>query len=330
MKPIIVVTGGAGFIGSALVWKLNRLGEDNILIVDSSDPGDKWKNISGLSFADYQGKDDFLKAIVSGSFDREIKVIFHLGACSSTTESDIDYLTRNNYEYTKHLARYCLNAGSRFIYASSAATYGDGRRGYRDDEDKIESLQPLNAYALSKQQFDLWAQQKGLFNKIVGLKYFNVYGPNEYHKGDMRSMVAKGFEQIRDRGVIRLFKSDRPEYKDGEQERDFLYVKDAVGMTVFFFEHPEVSGIFNTGSGEANTWKGLAIAIFRAMGLEPKIEYFSMPEKLRSKYQYRTRADIGKLRRAGYQKPITPLEEAIRDYVRNYLLTGRYLTTTEF
>jgi len=329
MKPVTVVTGGAGFIGSALIWKLNRSGESNILIVDSSDPGERRRNLAGLSFIDYQGKKEFLKAVVSGSFKPKIKTLFHLGACSSTTETDVDYLTRNNYEYSKHLARYCLETASRFIYASSAATYGDGRHGYRDDEDKIEMLQPLNAYAYSKHQFDLWARRNGLLDKIVGLKYFNIYGPNEYHKGDMRSMVSKGFEQIRDRGVIRLFKSDRPEYGDGEQERDFLYVKDAVEMTVFFSQHPELSGIFNIGSGVADPWNRLAAAIFRALGREPKIEYFPMPSRLRDKYQYHTRAEIEKLRRVGYRGPITSLEEGIRDYVQNYLLPGKYLSASE-
>jgi len=325
MRKLIVVTGGAGFIGSALVWKLNQLGEENILIVDSLRESEKWKNISGLSFRDYLEKDDFLSRLTAGSWSGEIAAIFHLGACSSTTEKDIRYLIKNNYEYTKTLAAHCAAGGVRFIYASSAATYGDGRQGYRDDEDEIDRLRPLNGYGFSKQLFDLWARREGLLNRIAGLKYFNVFGPNEYHKGDMRSMICKGFEQIQATGRLRLFKSEKPEYGDGEQERDFVYVKDAVTMTAYFYQHPDKNGLFNIGTGRAHTWNTLAGAIFAALEKPVKIDYIPLPDHLRGKYQYHTQAETGRLRGAGCAAPFTPLKEAVRDYVQNYLIPGAYL-----
>ena len=221
----------------------------------------------------------------------------------------------------------CLAAGIRFINASSAATYGDGDQGYSDDHDGLDDLKPLNLYAKSKQDFDLWARDQGILDRIVCLKYFNVYGPNEWHKGDMRSMVCKGYEQIRDERLVLLFKSDLPQYPDGGQERDFVYVKDAVDMTLWFADHPEANGIFNVGTGEANHWNRLITAIFRAMGLEPNIEYIPMPEHLKGKYQYHTRAKMDKIRAAGYQRPLTPLEDAVADYVTNHLDGHRHLVS---
>jgi ADP-L-glycero-D-manno-heptose 6-epimerase len=323
---LVIVTGGAGFIGSALVWRLNQLGHNDILVVDSSDSSDRGENLAGLRFADYCEQEEFLRNLLSGGFDKKVKTIFHLGACSDTTCSDESFLMRNNFEYTKHLALFALRVGARFVYASSAATYGDGTNSYSDDERNIKSLRPLNMYARSKHLFDVWALQQGLLDRIAGLKYFNIFGPNEYHKGPMRSMVCKGFAQTQSDGVIRLFKSYRPEYAHGEQERDFLYVKDAVEMTVFFHNHPEIGGIFNIGSGVANTWNALAKAIFAALELPTRIEYIEMPSELRGKYQYSTRADIGKLRRAGYKKLIISLDKAVSDYVRNYLLPGKHLS----
>jgi len=322
---VIIVTGGAGFIGSAIIWKLNHLGESDILVVDELGSDAKWKNLTGLRFRDYQDKEDFLEEIVGGSWDGKVDTVFHMGACSDTTEEDASYLVWNNFEYTKQVARFALRNGARFIYASSAATYGDGAQGYDDEEAAIESLKPLNAYAFSKQMFDIWARRQGILGQIAGLKYFNVYGPNEWHKGDMRSMVCKGFEQIQATGKVRLFKSDRPEYEDGGQTRDFIYVKDAVDMTVHFHEQRDVHGLFNVGTGQAETWNTLIGAIFEAMGLPPNIEYVDMPEPLRGKYQYHTEARMEKLRGAGYTKAVTPVREAVRDYVRNYLLPGRGL-----
>lgn len=315
----IIVTGGAGFIGSNVVKRLNELGEEKILVVDNLNTSEKWKNLVDLSFEDYIHKDRFIEEIKKDAFKNSVKAIIHLGARSSTTEKDVDFLMENNYEYTKTLAKWSLENNVRFIYASSAATYGDGSNGFSDEHSLIPLLRPLNPYGYSKQIFDLWALKKGILDRIAGIKYFNVYGPREWHKGDMRSMVLKAYEQIKKDGKIRLFKSYHPDYKDGEQLRDFIYVKDAVEMTLFFIEKPEINGIFNAGTGIPRSWNDLARAVFSALGLEPKIEYIEMPEELKGKYQYFTKADMTKLKKAGYNKPTLSLEEAIKDYVLNYL-----------
>jgi len=325
---MIIVTGGAGFIGSALIAELNRRQISDILVVDELGTDQKWKNLRNLSFADYVEKDDFLEMVIEDKLDSPVEVVFHLGACSDTTETNASYLVKNNYEYSKLLAQWATDADIRFIYASSAATYGDGSAGFSDDEDKIEILRPLNMYGYSKHLFDMWARRAGLLSKIVGLKYFNVFGPNEYHKSEMMSFVVKAFEQIKTTGKVRLFKSYQPEYADGEQVRDFLYVKDAVNMTLFFFDNPYINGIFNIGTGETRTWNDLVIAVFMGMGMKPSIEYIEMPSSIRNQYQYFTQADLSKLRRAGYSKQTTPLEDAIRDYIQNYLENGLYLTGT--
>lgn len=248
-----------------------------------------------------------------------------MGANSSTTEKDADHLLSNNYLYTQKLALYCIEKKIRFIYASSAATYGDGVPGFNDDEQLCAELQPLNMYGYSKNLFDIWANRKGLFKSITGLKYFNVFGPNEYHKGNMRSVVHKAFEQIRDFGSVNLFKSKHAGYKDGEQMRDFIYVKDAVNMTLFFLENQKISGLFNVGSGKARTWNDLVTSIFKAMNMEVKINYIDLPEVLAEKYQYFTEADMKKIKSAGYKHSIKTLEEGVSDYVKNYLLPGKYL-----
>ncbi|MFH1037616.1 MAG: ADP-glyceromanno-heptose 6-epimerase [PVC group bacterium] len=326
MSEKIVVTGGAGFIGSALVWKLNQMGEDDILIVDSLDSGDKWRNLAGLRFADYLEKDDFLQLVTAEKLPDSVEMIFHFGACSSTTEADMRYLMKNNYEYSKSLAAHALRAGVRFMYASSAATYGDGSGGYIDDESAIGGLRPLNGYGFFKHLFDLHARREGWLDRITGLKFFNVFGPNEYHKGSMRSMVCKGYEQIRAKGKINLFHSYREGYLDGEQERDFIYVKDAVEMVVFLYGQPELHGLFNIGSGTGRTWNELAAALFNVMQIRRQIQYVPIPEEIRETYQYHTRAEMEKLRRAGYEKVVTPLPEAVADYVTEYLIPGRYLS----
>jgi ADP-L-glycero-D-manno-heptose 6-epimerase len=323
---MIIVTGGAGFIGSALICGLNSRGIDDILVVDQLGCDQKWKNLRNLRFADYVEKTDFLEMALENKLDSAIEVVLHMGAASSTTELDASYLIKNNYEYTKLLAQWSTNAGIRFIYASSAATYGDGSAGFSDDEGKISELRPLNMYGFSKQLFDLWARRTGLLKKIVGLKYFNVFGPNEYHKADMRSFVLKAFEQIQQTGRVGLFKSYKPKYKDGAQLRDFIYIKDAVDMTLFFMDNPHVGGLFNIGTGKARTWNDLVKAVFAALGRKPDIEYIDMPESLRAQYQYFTQADITKLRKAGYKKQTTPLEDAITDYVQNYLQKGECLS----
>jgi len=258
--------------------------------------------------------------MVDGDVPFEITAIIHMGANSSTTEKDADYLFSNNYLYTKEVAKYCLEKNLRFIYASSAATYGDGSLGFDDDDNKLETLRPLNMYGYSKQLFDLWAKRNNAFDKIVGLKYFNVYGPNEYHKGDMRSVVHKAFEQIRDTGKVRLFKSMNPKYKDGEQLRDFIYIRDAVDMTLFFLDKPDTNGLFNLGTGKARTWNDLISAIFKSLNKQPNIEYIDLPQHLQNKYQYFTEANTNKIKKAGYNLPITSLEDGVADYVKNYLL----------
>lgn len=322
---MIVVTGGAGFIGSAIVWRLNTLGNDNIILVDELGTTDKWKNLVGLKFQEFIHKDDFISSVIEDSVDFPIEAIIHMGANSSTTEKDADHLMSNNYLYTQELAKYCLTKNIRFIYASSAATYGDGSLGFVDDESILETLRPLNMYGYSKQLFDLWAKKNKVLDKIAGLKFFNVYGPNEYHKGDMRSVVHKAFEQVRDIGKVKLFKSLHPNYKDGEQMRDFVYVKDAVEMTIYFLEHPEKNGIFNVGAGNARTWNDLVTALFNAVGKAVNIEYIDLPENLREKYQYFTEANLSKIRSAGYSESTITLEDGVSDYVKNYLLKGLYL-----
>ena len=321
---MIVVTGGAGFIGSALIHGLNEKGIKDIWVVDQVDHPEKQKNLNPLIFDRLIGIDDFLKDVLEKKLFR-CDAIFHMGACSSTTETDESYLTKNNFEYTRHLANFCLEKGIRFIYASSAATYGAGENGYSDDESRLEILKPLNLYGDSKQKFDLWAQAEGAFKNLVGLKYFNVYGPNEYHKQDMQSMVRKGFLQLRDTGKLRLFKSYKSEYSDGDQERDFLYIKDAVAMTLFFLERQDVGGIFNVGSGKARNWNDLAKAIFVAMSKKLNIEYIDMPSEIRNHYQYHTCSDTEKIRNAGYSKPSMSLEAGIENYVTKYLIPEKHL-----
>lgn len=322
---MIIVTGGAGFIGSAIVWRLNTLGNNNVIIVDELGTTDKWKNLVGLKFQEFIHKDDFISAVVEDTVEFPIEAIIHMGANSSTTEKDADHLLSNNYLYTQELAKYSLSKKIRFIYASSAATYGDGSLGFVDDESKLETLRPLNMYGYSKQLFDLWAKKNKVLDKIAGVKFFNVYGPNEYHKGDMRSVVHKAFEQVRDTGKVRLFKSLHPKYKDGEQMRDFVYIKDAVDMTLYFLEHPDKNGIFNVGAGKARTWNDLVTALFHAVGKSVNIEYIDLPENLREKYQYFTEANLSKIKSAGYSEPTISLEDGVSDYVKNYLLRGLYL-----
>jgi ADP-L-glycero-D-manno-heptose 6-epimerase len=323
----ILVTGGAGFIGSALVWALNGRGREDIVIADFEGTGEKRRNLAPLRFAEFV-EADVLRRRIAGRSDAfgRFSTVFHLGACSSTTEKNVAYLADNNTAFTREMAAWALATGARFIYASSAATYGDGGRGMDDRDEDLARLEPLNPYGASKQAFDLHAQREGWLGRIVGLKYFNVFGPNEDHKGDMRSLVNKAYRQILDTGRVRLFRSLNPEYRDGEQMRDFLYVKDAVEMTLHFAEAgSKAAGLFNIGSGRASTWLSLTGAIFAALGREPSVEFIDMPGELRGRYQYFTQADIAKLRGSGYDRPVTPLAGAVGDYVRNYLVPDRRL-----
>lgn len=310
---MIAVTGAAGFIGSVLLWKLNSLGREDILAVDEKNIVDRKSNLSNRKFAEYIDKDEFLDRARSNRLP-DLQAILHMGACSSTLEMDERFLHKNNFQYTRDLAIYSVNHGVAFLYASSAATYGDGSLGYSDEDANTLRLKPLNPYGQSKQDFDLWALKNGYLDKITGFKFFNVYGPNEYHKGEMRSVIAKSYNTVLQEKKIRLFKSYHPEYPDGGQKRDFIYVKDAVSVVADFMGHPERCGLFNVGTGRAESWNDLARALFSAVGLPLSIGYIDMPDPLRPRYQYFTEADLSKLRRAGYGAPFCPLSEGVRDY----------------
>src|SRR5271154_5621223 len=323
----VLVTGGAGFIGSALVWALNRRGCDNIVVCGIRGTNEKWHNLTPLRFADYVEAADLPPRLQNGALGK-FDLVLHMGACSSTTEKDATYLIKNNYEFTKDLCAWSLANKARFVFASSAATYGDGAQGMEDDEAKLDTLRPLNMYGYSKHLFDLHAKRAGFLNKIVGLKYFNVFGPNEDHKGDMRSLVHKSFAQVQNENLIQLFKSYCKDFRDGEQKRDFLYVKDAVAMTLHLAATKKANGLFNIGSGHARTWIDLSNAVFTALKKKPVIKFIEMPETIRDKYQYFTQANISRLRAAGYKEKITSLENAVADYVRNYLVADKRLDAT--
>ncbi len=318
----VLVTGGAGFIGSALVWALNARGIERIVIADRLGSTDKWRNLAPLRFEDYLEADDLLDWLergVLGQFD----TVLHMGACSSTLERNATFLVHNNFEFTKQIAEWSVAHEVRFIYASSAATYGDGAQGMDDaahQREDLSRLRPLNAYGYSKQLFDQYAFADGLLDRIVGLKFFNVFGPNEAHKGAMRSLVHKAYEQVRDAGRVQLFKSYKPQFADGEQRRDFVYVKDVVDMTLHLASSATATGLFNIGSGEAQTWIELVNALFAAIGREPAIDFIDMPDAMRGRYQYFTRADIRKLRATGYDATPMPLARSIADYVQQYLV----------
>ena len=318
MSVPIIITGAAGFIGRNTVAELNRRGYTNLLLVDHLGNDEKWANLLGLRFDDIISPAKFIESVKNDTA-RKATVCIHLGACSATTEKDADYLLENNYRYTRTLCEWSLRHGLRFVYASSAATYGDGGRGYSDEDAGTFELKPLNMYGYSKHLFDLWALQAGVMNRIVGLKYFNVYGPYEDHKGGMRSLVQKAYYQIIERGYLELFKSHRPDYHDGEQKRDFIYVQDAVDVTLHFALDSQVCGLINCGTGMAHTWLDLASALFSAMNRKPDIRFIEMPEILRDKYQYFTQADVAKLRKNDYKKLFLSLEDGVSNYVKTHL-----------
>jgi ADP-L-glycero-D-manno-heptose 6-epimerase len=318
---LIVVTGAAGFIGSCTVKYLNDLGATNLLLVDDIKKTEKWKNLLNKKCVDFISREALFQWL-EGKHNA-IKAFIHLGACSDTMEMDGDYLMENNFRYTIRLAEYALKHSIRFIYASSAATYGSGLLGFNDHHDLLEELKPLNLYGFSKYYFDLWAKQQGVLDKIVGLKYFNVFGPNENHKGRMSSMVYKMLPVAqKEGGTILLFKSSEPaRFSDGDQCRDFIYVKDAVRMTCDFLNN-QLGGIFNIGSGETTTWNSLAKAVFKALDKPAQIEYIDMPRDLVAQYQNYTCADMEKYKQTtGTAAPCSyTVEEGVADYVKNYLL----------
>ncbi len=326
MQPTdkILVTGAAGLIGSALVWALNRRGYDNLILTDRLGRDERWRNLVPLRFAEYLDADQLWDQLGTPALE-SVRWVFHLGACSATTEKDAGLLMENNVRYTRRLAEWALAGQRRFVYASSAATYGDGAAGMVDGQAQLDAYRPLNMYGYSKHLFDQYAHRQGWFDRLVGLKYFNIFGPNEGHKGDMRSVVHKACGQIRETGTVSLFRSYHPEFLDGEQRRDFLYVKDAVAMTLHLATAAGAAGLYNLGSGRAATWIELVTPIFEALGLPVEIEFIEMPEILRGKYQYHTCADIGRLQQSGWTGPTQPLAAAVQDYVTNYLLPDRRL-----
>lgn len=314
----VIVTGGAGFIGSCIVRTLNDMGIEDITIVDHICETDKWMNMRNKKYTEYINRDEFLEKLPE--YAGKVTHIIHMGACSATTERNFDFLYKNNYEYTKTLWKFCTENQISFIYASSAATYGDGKEGFDDKED-IKRLRPLNGYGYSKQLFDLWAEKQTIAPKQhVGFKFFNVYGPNEYFKGSMASVIFHSFNKINETGEMGLFKSYKEGYEDGGQLRDFVYVKDICKVVKFMIEHEEVSGLFNLGTGQERSFYDLAASTFKAMGLEPNIKYIEMPESLRAKYQYYTQANMEKLRSVGYADDFYSLEDGAKDYVQNYLM----------
>jgi ADP-L-glycero-D-manno-heptose 6-epimerase len=314
----MILTGGAGFIGSCFLWQLNAMGVEDVIVVDTLKEPSPYPSLKKKKFKAYVSREELLERLSKGQL-KEIDLVIHLGACSDTTEMDRAFLTRNNLEYSKTLAKWALGLGKRFHYASSAAVYGDGKQGYSDNDSTVHGYKPLNPYGESKLAFDQWVIDEKLSNKVVGYRYFNVFGPNEYHKGEMRSMVCKAFQQVQALGEIKLFASSRSGKEDGSEERDFIYVKDINQVMAYFVEHPDRAGIFNLGTGQARSFKDLGMAVFSAMGKPVRFNFIPMPEKLRGQYQYFTQANIDKLRAAGYKQLFTSLEDSISDYIKNHL-----------
>ncbi len=316
-----IVTGGAGFIGSAMVWKLNTMGVDDVWIVDDLGSNNKWRNIQGLKFSEIFSPEDLIEMMLEDNgLPEGTKALIHMGACSATTEQDADYLLNNNYRYSRTITENAIARGIRLLVASSGATYGGGEHGYGDGTDNLDKLRPLNMYGHSKLMFDQWAYRTGALDSLASLRFFNVYGPNEYHKEDMASMVFKTFNRVMDEGIISLFRSHRDDYADGEQVRDFVYIKDVVDCMWWLLMHPEVNGIFNVGTGVAESWNQLAGAVFNAVGKQPHIDYIDMPDSIRNQYQYHTCADITRLRQAGYKGNFRLVGDGVRDYVVNHLM----------
>lgn len=316
---MLVVTGGTGFIGSALVAALNARGQSDILVVDDFGDGPKWKNLRGRRFLDVAAPEVFARDLAAGAYQGKIEGILHMGAISDTSFRDVDELYARNVRYTRMLAQWALANDARLVYASSASVYGDGSSGFSDDDALTPGFLPMNAYAFSKWLSDMEAIREGWTDRVAGLRFFNVFGPNEYHKGFGASVPFHSTNQIRETGQINLFQSHKEGYADGEQERDFVYVKDVCAVVLWFLDHPEVGGIYNVGTGKARTFNDLASAIFRALDRTPNVTYIPTPEKIRASYQYHTEADLTRLRAAGCDVPFTSLEEAVSDYVGNYL-----------
>ena len=314
-----IITGGAGFIGSAMLWQLNQQGIDDVVLVDHLGTDDKWRNLVKLTYADYIHRERFRDLLQRDALPWKVEAIIHLGACSDTTEADGDFLMENNFQFSRDICRYALDKGARFIQASSAATYGDGSLGFSDDPDLLPKLRPLNLYAYSKHLLDLWLVRHGLDKEVASLKFFNVYGPNEYHKGAMRSVACKAYKQITKHGDLELFRSTSPDISDGEQKRDFVYVKDCTALMSWLLENRHVNGIHNVGSGRARSFNDLGRAVFSAMQRSCRITYVDMPRMLHGKYQNFTQADMNWLDKVGCPIKMTSLEDGVTDFVQNYL-----------
>ena len=319
---MIVITGGAGMIGSMIAWHLNSLlGRDDIVIVDRQEHPDQWQNLVKRRYANYLDKDELLPWLHSKP---KVDAVIHMGAISATTERDFNKLVDTNIRYSQQLWQWCAEQQVPFLYASSAATYGGGEHGYQDDQTQLDRLRPLNGYGYSKQFFDQWALRQvaqGLPTppQWCGFKFFNVYGPNEYHKGRMASVALHSFNQFRELGTVKLFKSHVQGYEDGMQLRDFVYVKDAAAVVAHFLAHPQHSGIYNVGTGQARAFRDLALAVMDSQQLKPSITYIDMPQDLHGKYQYYTQASMDKVLATGYRQPFHTLEQGVADYVQHYL-----------
>lgn len=324
---MIVITGSAGFIGSCVVSYFNQKGHKDIVVVDDFSRTDKNKNLEGKQYIEKVHRNDFFKWF-ENTIEKEkkkISIIIHLGARTDTTEFDESIFERLNIQYSKSIWQVCVEYQIPLIYASSAATYGAGENGYDDDESKLPLLKPLNPYGWSKHKFDLWVMEQSKTPPFwAGLKFFNVFGPNEYHKGRMASVVFHSYHQIRQTGKVKLFRSHRPDFKDGEQLRDFVYIKDVVKVIYFMYSHPINNGIYNLGTGKARTFLDLARSVFKSLELPENIEFIDTPIDIRDKYQYFTEAKMNKLIEQGYAEPFTSLEDAIQDYVQNYLVPKYY------
>lgn len=323
-KAYIVVTGAAGFIGSCLVELLNQRGYKDLILVDEFNRADKNPNLEGKDYMVQVERDTFFDWL--SEFRPAVSAFYHIGARTDTTEFDYSVHERLNVEYSKKVWQYCSTYAVPLVYASSAATYGAGEKGYDDRHDVVGELKPLNAYGVSKNEFDKWALKQSTTPPFwAGLKFFNVYGPNEYHKGRMASVIFHSFNQIKKDGVVKLFKSHRPDFKDGQQLRDFVYVKDVIDVCYWLMQHRPASGLYNLGTGQARSFEDLVKATFAGLDLSANIQYIDMPLDIRDKYQYFTEANMGKLRGAGYTAPFHTLEQGVDDYVRHYLSKGTFL-----